>query len=512
MFRKAFIFTPLDNKHLTGSARTVKGRTSLTGFTLIKTAFLILVCLNAICFAKEIKKPNVSGTFYPASKLELISMIDGFLEKAHPQLIEGKIKVLVCPHAGYVYCAQTAAYAYKLLAYEKFDTVIIIAPSHYMHFDGFSVYPEGAFQTPLGEIEIDTDLAKSIISKNEKISFYAEAYDKEHSVEVQLPFLQRMLPCAKIVPIICGNLNYEDCNILADAVAASIRENKKVLIIASTDLSHYHSYLEGSGLDKMAVKAVEKDDPQTIFKEAIAGKIEMCGLEAVVTAKLIAEKMGAEGIKLLRYANSGDVTMDKNRVVGYAAMAFYKSDEKKGEEAMLNENQRKKLLEIARESIRFYAENKTYMTCEVFDDVLKKKKGAFVTLTINGQLRGCIGHITADAELYKTILTMAVEAAYGDPRFNSLTQGELDKIKIEISVLSELKKIDQLDEIEVGTHGLLIRKGFNSGLLLPQVAEDYGWGRQEFLENVCYKAGLKKDAYKEKADIYIFSAEVFGED
>lgn len=480
---------------------------------ILSLSFSFFILSGSFCVGWAADKlPNVRGAFYPAEKDELAEMVDGFLEKAEQPSIKGEIVALVSPHAGYIYSGQVAAYGYKALKYKSFDTVIIIGPSHQLLFDGFSVYPEGSFFTPLGKVEVDEDLAKKIMSKSKKISFEPEVFKKEYSIEAQLPFLQRAFQSFKIVPIIAGNLDYENCRILSDAIVSSLDKEKKVLIVASTDLSHFHSYAEAKEMDMKAIETVKNMQPEVFFDKIKSGQIEMCGAEAVVTTMLIAKQLGGEDAELLRYANSGDVTFDKTRVVGYAAMIFLKTDKNRGEENMLNEKQRKKILEIARDSIGFYMKNKKLSEFTVEDEVLKQKKGAFVTLTINGQLRGCIGRLVADTPLYKVVNEMAVEAAFDDGRFSPLSASEFEKVKVEISVLSLFKKIESLDEIEVGSHGLLIRKGFNSGLLLPQVATDYGWNRQEFLENVCYKAGLDKDAYKKGAEIHIFSAEVFGEE
>ena len=178
---------------------------------------------------------------------------------------------------------------------------------------------------------------------------------------------------------------------------------------------------------------------------------------------------------------------------------------------MLTEAQKKRLLEIARGSIGNFIIRREKAEFNETDAELIKEKGAFVTIKKDGDLRGCIGHIVADAPLYQTVADMAVEAAFSDPRFPPLLPEELERIEIEISVLSELKRIENVSKIEVGKHGILIRKDFSSGLLLPQVATEYGWSREEFLEHTCLKAGLPKDAWREGADIYIFSAEVFGE-
>jgi len=178
----------------------------------------------------------------------------------------------------------------------------------------------------------------------------------------------------------------------------------------------------------------------------------------------------------------------------------------------LSDEHKKILLKIARDSITRAVYSRPPLEYRIDDEVLNKKCGAFVTLHIDGNLRGCIGNIVSDTPLWKTVRNMAVESALRDPRFYPLTPQELDRVDIEISVLSPLKRIEDPEEIEVGKHGLFIRKGFYQGLLLPQVATEYGWDRTQFLEQTCYKAGLNKNCYKEsETEIYIFSAIVFGE-
>ncbi|MDD3819668.1 MAG: AmmeMemoRadiSam system protein A [Actinomycetota bacterium] len=178
----------------------------------------------------------------------------------------------------------------------------------------------------------------------------------------------------------------------------------------------------------------------------------------------------------------------------------------------LSDEHKKILLKIARDSITRAVYSRPPLEYRIDDEVLNKKCGAFVTLHIDGNLRGCIGNIVSDTPLWKTVRNMAVESALRDPRFYPLTPQELDRVDIEISVLSPLKRIEDPEEIEVGKHGLFIRKGFYQGLLLPQVATEYGWDRTQFLEQTCYKAGLNKNCYLESGtEIYIFSAIVFGE-
>ncbi len=196
----------------------------------------------------------------------------------------------------------------------------------------------------------------------------------------------------------------------------------------------------------------------------------------------------------------------------FSVSCYGKQKNKKGDYIMLNTEQKKKLLKIARESLEYYLKEGKEKTFNVTDKALTEKSGAFVTLKKHGELRGCIGYIIAVKPLYETVAEMAIAAGTKDNRFMPVTLNEMKDITIEITVLSPLKKINSIDEIEVGKHGLYIKKGFFSGLLLPQVATEYGWDKIEFLENTCYKAGLPKDAWKEGAEIYIFSGEVFSEE
>jgi AmmeMemoRadiSam system protein A len=242
----------------------------------------------------------------------------------------------------------------------------------------------------------------------------------------------------------------------------------------------------------------------------------------VTTALLACDKIGVDKIAILQYANSGDITGDKTRVVGYVSAVIYENEQSKNKEGkemqhkgakMLSDVQRKRLLEIARSTIKTYLETGKVLKIKEDDPLFNKGMGAFVTLHKRGELRGCIGNIIGRGPLYLTVRDMAIESATGDPRFPRVTPDELKDIDIEISVLSELEKVTNVEEIEMGVHGVLIRKGFASGVFLPQVAAETGWSRDEFLTNLCvHKAGLLPDAWKTGGvDIYIFTAEVFGE-
>ncbi|MDD5680500.1 MAG: AmmeMemoRadiSam system protein A, partial [Candidatus Omnitrophica bacterium] len=259
-----------------------------------------------------------------------------------------------------------------------------------------------------------------------------------------------------------------------------------------------------------------------IFDKSVTGEQIFCGYMPVATVLLTTKKLGADKIDILQYSNSGNVTGDMKSVVGYISAIIYKNSGKTdkktatktgGRKMLLNDTQHKKLLKIARDAITTYLNTGKVLEVRDDDPVLNKEMGAFVTLNKNGNLRGCIGNMVGRGPLYLTVRDMAIESATGDARFSRVKPEEMKDIDIEISVLSELEKIKDAGEIELGVHGVLIRKGFNSGVFLPQVATETGWSKEEFLSCLCtHKAGLLPDAWRTgEADMYIFTAEVFRE-
>jgi len=468
-------------------------------------------------YSEDIRKPTVSGAFYPADKAELTKEVDEFLANAKKVDVNGKILAIIVPHAGYEYSGQVAAYSFKQLEGADFKKIIIISPSHYVAFDGISVYNKGSFETPLGLVKVDQELAGKIIEKDKRFIFYPEAHLKEHAIEVELPFLQRVYKDKdfRIVPITMGTPSSDDAGILSDALYDVI--DKDTLLVISVDLSHYYPYDKAVELDTSGLKAIEKLDAGDLVQKINSGSTEIDAPVAVLGAILFANRHGGKA-ELIKYANSGDVTGDKSRVVGYSSILIYipEETETKGELIMkdeyLNKEEKKKLMEIVKLSVAEAVTGKRQFLPNVTEERLKENCGAFVTLKEDGQLRGCIGYIQAVKPLFETVKDVAKSAAVNDYRFNPVTESELDKLEYEISVLTPLKRITDINEIEVGKHGLVMKRGFNSGLLLPQVATEYNWDRETFLKETCRKAGLSQDAWKDKAtEIYTFSAEVFGE-
>ncbi len=472
----------------------------------ISIIFMIFLFSMTASSAEIVKHANVAGQFYPGDKNELSKDIDGYLKDYNVIGGEGELIAIIVPHAGYQYSGKVAAYAYKQLTNKSFDTVIIMGPSHYTMFDGLSVIPEGEYETPLGRVKIDKEMAASLMSCDPKIKYVKEAWDKEHSVEVQIPFLQKTLKNFKIVPIVFGYQSIENSNILAQAILKSIGK-KKVLLVASTDLSHYHTYEVSSTMDAAAIDAISKGDLNALVQKLATGECEMCGYGPVITAMMAADRLYANSYEILKYADTGDVTGDKSSVVGYLSAAIYRRP------LVLDESEKTRLLEIARKTLESYLSTKQIPDFMIYEKELQQKYGVFVTLTNNGQLRGCIGYLKPVKQLYSAVSDMAIAAATEDTRFTAVTTEELPNIKIEISILSPMQAITSTNEVVVGKNGVLIENGGQSGVFLPQVATENKWTREQFLENVCYKAGLPVSALKDpNTRLYIFTADVFKEE
>jgi AmmeMemoRadiSam system protein A len=363
-------------------------------------------------------------------------------------------------------------------------------------------------------------LAEALKKREDRIRFTPNAHAQEHSLEIQLPFLQTVMPQFKLVPLVMGEQDYSTCQWLAEALADAIR-GKSVLVVASSDLSHFHSYDAAKSLDQIVLNNVQAFNPEGLDKSLAQGECEACGGGAVITAMLTARLLGANESEVLFYANSGDVTGDRSRVVGYMAAAFWKNDgkpadalendsRKTGVDLGLSADEKAFLHKIAQEAIAAEYSGEKAKNHPVVSTTLKERRGAFVTLRKNGRLRGCIGHIQARLPLAETIKKMARAAAFEDPRFPPLDAEELDEVNIEISVLTPLRRVADVKEIEIGKDGIYINKDYHAGILLPQVASEQGWDRDAFLEHTCMKAGLPKDAWKNPdTEIYLFSADIF---
>ena len=269
----------------------------------------------------QVREPAVAGLFYENRPKELEREVRHYLAKAPGDPLPGTIRGLICPHAGFMYSGWTAAHAYRQLTGRSYDAVVIIGPSHREYFDGISIHPGSAFATPLGNVLIHDDVRREIASHHPSIEISPLGHLTEHSVEVQLPFLQEVLGQFSFVPIVMGEQRKELCTILADALVQAGRRFN-LLLVASSDLSHYHPYDDAVRLDRSVVQDIESYQTASFMEKLEQNPAEACGGGPIVSVMKAASELGASVAHILHYCNSGDVSPRRDAVVGYVAAAF----------------------------------------------------------------------------------------------------------------------------------------------------------------------------------------------
>lgn len=466
--------------------------------------------------------PAVAGQFYPASPQELNSVLDVYFKEGVPRKVQGDVIALIVPHAGYVFSGKVAASGYNQLSTEKkYENIFLIGSSHRMAFDGASVYASGNFITPLGTIKVNKSIGKELVSKYNFFSDRTDAHLQEHSLEVQLPFLQKKLGTDfQIVPIVIGTQSEEICKKISDALKPYFKPGN--LFVISSDFSHYPSYDDAKKVDKATADAIVSNSPDELLR--ILSKNEekripklatsLCGWTSVLTLLNLTRQNPDLSRDIISYMNSGDSEYgDKSGVVGYYAIAFSIPPQKKRTVFEISPSDQRELLAIARKTISMYLTERKIPPIDTnrLSETVRRHAGAFVTLHKKGVLRGCIGRFDAEEPLYSVVQKMAIAASTEDYRFPQVEVKELNDIDIEISVLSPMRKISSKDEITLGKHGIYIRKGNRSGTFLPQVATETGWTVEEFLGHCAQdKAGIGWDGWKD-AEVYIYEAYVFSE-
>ncbi len=483
----------------------------------ITSLFLFLLFLPISAFSQDVKKADLAGSWYSNNPQTLKREINNYLDSAKVSSFEGEPIALILPHAGLIYSGKTSAYGLKALENKTIDKVILIGFSHRVDFDGIAAFSDQGFKTPLGTLIIDKKLTEEISSADNKIFTYSRAFENENSIELIIPFIQIFFDQPRAVLLALGRQSWENAEILGQVLGKVLKDESKYVIIASTDMSHYLALPNALKIDKNTVELLKKMDPEDLFATA-RGNNRMCGLGAVTSVMIAAKKLGANKLNVLDQSTSAEASQDESRVVGYLSAVIVSDNSQKVEESeemkeLLNTKQKEELLKLARDTIVFHLDEKKQLNVNIDDEVLKEVMGVFVTLRRNNQLRGCIGNIVGTKPLYLGVKSMAIAAATQDYRFRNVTKEELEDIHIEISVLSPLRQITNIDQIILGKHGVLVKDSYRSGVYLPQVATETGWTKEEFMNSLCsQKAGMESDAWKSgKCDIYIFSAEVFEE-
>lgn len=490
---------------------------------LLATALVVLpIALNAA--APKVREPAVAGVFYPAQPAALSQLIDGYLAAAKTES-PGKLKALICPHAGYVYSGPVAASGFRLLRGAEFETVVLLAPSHYALFDGASVSDADVFRTPLGDVPVSPKarrLAQSSpfvpesacrvqrpdwigqSSRQPPFDGRDTADTWEHADEVEVPFLQRSLKNFQLLPIVFGEVDPAQAARALDQIL-----DDRTLIVASSDLSHYHPYAEARALDQRCTDAICALDVEQMSRQ------EACGITPILTLLHVAKQKGWQA-RLLDYRNSGDTAGDRSRVVGYAAIAFYAPATAA---ETFTAAERRFLLELARKSVREAAATGRLppVSAEGLAPELTVPKGCFVTLTKAGQLRGCIGHLTPQMPLYRAIADNARSATLYDPRFRAVAPDEVEHLEIEISVLTVPQPLafaspdDLLRKLQPHEDGVVLQIGRRSATYLPQVWEQLP-DKVEFLNSLAEKAGGAPGDWREPGtQVSIYHVESFKE-
>ena len=470
------------------------------------------------CNGNVTKEPIVrpatqANRFYTGDAKELSEEVDSFLALHAKDRKYEQVAAVIVPHAGYYFSGNVAAAAYQSIPdTQAYKRIFLLGPSHHEWLDGASVNTEfDYYSTPLGNVKVDVETAQKLTETDSVFSYHAKAHDREHCLEVQLPFLQRRFgEVPPIVPIIISTNDFRKLQRIAKVLKTYMTEEN--LFVVSSDFSHYPKYEDACEVDARTGKAVESGDVERFIAQLEENSrsgvrnlaTSACGELAIATLMLMMQDGGYE-VKHLLYQNSGDIDdHDHSRVVGYHAFAVLRKSE-----FSLNNEEKRMLKDIALTSIKDSLDGKRIVEPTTLTATLKQKCGAFVSLHKQGRLRGCIGHFGEDVPLHEIVAEMARAAAFEDPRFMSVTKDELDDVDIEISVLTPMRRIRSLDEFQLHKHGIYIKKGYRSGTFLPQVADEVNWTKEEFVGHCAQdKAGIGWDGWKD-AELYVYEAIVF---
>lgn len=475
--------------------------------------------------AEDIKNTNVrppvcAGTWYPGDRDTLTTLVDKLMDEAKPPAVNGKPLAIIVPHAGYRFSAPVAAAAYRRLRGHSYKRAIVIAFSHRYAsgYQGVHVATDlDAYDTPIGPVPIDREAVRRLKSSPVFVTMPGVDRD-EHSLELQLPFLQRTINDFKLVPLYVGRMTPVDFAIAARTILSCV--DGDTLLVASSDFTHFgpnYDYQPFKDdlprrLTELADKAASPllacnfdgfDEHMRKTEDTICGRGPI-----LLLLRILSMKGGAQAVRAA-FDTSGNMTSDFTNSVTYQSFVFTPRP------PLFDEKLRRELLELARQTVASYLNGKVPPMPDAASvpEPLKQDGACFVTLQNRGNLRGCIGNVEAIDPLYAAVIRNAIHACQ-DPRFTlePVTAREVPQLHIEISRLTPMKPIKDTHEIIVGRHGLLISLGGRRGLLLPQVAYERGWTREQFLGEVCRKAGLPMDSWKRpEAELHSFEAEVFGE-
>ncbi len=498
----------------------------------------------------------IAGSWYPEDPEELRRLLQGFLEKApapDPDEAGSLIAVLV-PHAGYVYSGRTAADAYRWVGMRRPERVVMIGPSHHARFRGISFADYAFYETPLGRVPVDP-AGREIMDACPLVGFHPKAHEREHSLDIQVPFLQVLFPESppRILPLLVGELEESDYPELTRCLRTVL--DNETLLIVSSDFTHYgrrFAYVpfphgvgvaeKIHGLDEGALAKIRSLDRRGFLAYQKATGITVCGrLPIALLLELLPEDSRPVS---LSYATSGQLTGDYRNSVSYCSLAFMrparwqqtasaKDSSHGGTRTMkrkakpplaseanmksLSASEKATLIRLARDTVEGYVRNRKAPDPKggeyEITPALREHRGAFVTLKAHGKLRGCIGYIQPIEPLYETVQQNAINAATRDSRFSPVKPDELTTIEIEVSALTPPTAVDSYHDIILGRHGIILQRGSQKAVFLPQVAPEQGWDLPETLRHLAQKAGLSGDDWEDPdTEFLVFTAEVFEEE
>ncbi len=398
-----------------------------------------------------IRNPVVSGQFYPESPSQLKATIKGMVDE---KAIKEEVIGLVSPHAGYIYSGPVAGAVISKIKFK--DTFIIMGPNHTGRGKPLSIMTQGTWRTPLGEVEIDSELGKQILATSSHLEEDYVAHQYEHSIEVQLPFLQYFKSDIKLVPIVLAYSSGAIYKEIGKELAKAIKDSsKEVVIIASSDMTHYEPQESAQRKDNKAIEAILDLNEDELLKRVDELKISMCGYAPAVSLISAAKELGATGAELVRYQTSGDTTGDYSAVVGYAGIII------KGMSP---------LTRLAKETVETYVKAGKTPHPEELTPEMRQRAGVFVSIHKFGGLRGCIGTFEpTEKNVAEETIANAISSATRDPRFLPIAPGELKDLSYSVDVLTTPEPIDSKDQLDPKKYGVIVEAGFRRGLLLPDL-------------------------------------------
>ena len=428
-----------------------------------------------------IRNPVVAGQFYPASPSQLKAMIESFTDE---KVAKEEVIGLVSPHAGYIYSGPVAGAVISKVKFK--DTFVIIGPNHTGRGKPLSIMTQGTWKTPLGEVEIDSELGRQILAASSHLEEDHVAHQDEHSIEVQLPFLQYFKRGIRLVPIMLAYTSGDTYKEIGKELAKAIKElNKGVVIIASSDMTHYEPQESAQRKDTQAIEAILDLNEDELLKRVDELDISMCGYAPTASLISAARELGATGAELVRYQTSGDTTGDYSAVVGYAGVII----------TMMHP-----LVRLARKTVEtFVKEGKVPEPGELTPE-MRQKAGVFVSIHKHGGLRGCIGTFEPQREnVAQEIMTNAIGSATRDPRFPPVVPKELRELDYSVDVLTKPEPIESQDQLDPQKYGVIVECGIRRGLLLPDLE---GVDTVDYQIEICrQKAGIAPD---EPVNLYRF--------